>query len=329
MSKDILKLLDEELGLNDTNQGVAGYLNTKYPPLNFIVSGKAQGGLPYGRIIEVVGESSSGKTLLATQWMIEAQINDGIAVFIDWERSFSSELAKNMGLITDRPYWFFNRPKTWEEGNLYAIKVCRIIRENKVIPDNAPIVCVFDSVASAIPQSMIEKDMDAYTMNDTTALARVSSTTLKVMAQQAEEYNATFIYLNQVRTKPGAYIPTETTPGGKAMEFYSTVRLFLGKKKIMDKNKVFIGQRISIEARKNKLTKPFGVCAVDMFYDSDNVPHFDYVTPLVDDLVQKKIIPTSGSYVEYNDEKMYKSALVKKINEEGLFDEVCKLYGEK
>lgn len=326
MSKDILKLLDDELGTNAENQGVNNYLDTKYPPLNAIIGGKGDRGLPYGRLIEVVGESSSGKTLLATQWLIEAQVNKGVAVFVDWERSFSVELAKSMGLITDRPYWFFSRPKTWEDGNIYGIKVCRVIRENNVIPPEAPIVVVFDSVASAIPQSMIEKNMDAYTMNDTTALARVSSTTLKVMAQQAEEYNATFVYLNQVRTKPGAYIPTETTPGGKAMEFYSTVRLFLSKKKIFDKDKKFIGQRITIEARKNKLTKPFGMCAIDMYYDDDNVPHFDLITPLVDALIDKKIIPTSGSYIEWKDKKMFKSAFIKKVIDEAMFPELCKLY---
>mgnify|MGYP004709454897 CR=1 FL=1 len=206
---DLCSALTKTVGENDKEQSVTKFIDTGFPPLNKIISGRFDGGLPYGRIVEMYAPSSSGKTALATQWMVEAQRLGGIAIFIDWERSFDVELAKGFGLNTTAPFWIYKRPQTWEQGHILAIKVCKMVREardedgNPVIPLEAPILCVFDSIASAVPQSMVDKEMDEYNMNDTTALARVASTTLKSVAQHAATYNATLLYLNQVRTKPG------------------------------------------------------------------------------------------------------------------------------
>lgn len=200
---DLCATLEKELGKNAERQSVTRFINTGYPPLNKTISGHFDGGLPFGRIIEMYSLPSHGKTALATQWMAQAQKMGGIAIFIDWERSFDVELAKGFGLNDERPYWLYAQPDTWEKGNIFVAKACKLIRDSKAIPDDAPILCVFDSVASAVPQSMTDKEIDEYTMNDTTALARVASTTLKSMAQHAANYDATFLYLNQVRTKPG------------------------------------------------------------------------------------------------------------------------------
>lgn len=200
---DLISSLAKTVGENDPVQSVKNFIDTGYPPLNKTISGRFDGGLPYGRIVEMYGQSSSGKTALATQWMVQTQKLGGVAIFIDWERSFDVELAKSFGLNDERPFWIYLKPDTWEKGNILAANACKLIRESKAIPAEAPILIVFDSVASAIPQSMIEKEIDEYTMNDTTALARVASTTLKTMAHHAEHFNATFLYLNQVRTKPG------------------------------------------------------------------------------------------------------------------------------
>lgn len=267
----------------------------------------------------------SHNTLMATKMMIETQALGGVAIFIDWERAFSIDLARNLGLNTERPYFFYFTPETWEDGNKIAIQVCETLRDNAIIDADAPIMAVFDSIASAVPASSAAKDIDAYNMNDTTALARVASTTLKVMAQKAWKTNATFVYLNQVRTVPGAYVPTTSTPGGKAMEYFSSVRLFLNKKKIVDKDKKYLGQKITIEARKNKITKPFGVCSVDMYYNAENVPQFDYVSSLIDLLVENKKLEVSGAYIQYGEKKYFKSQLVKKITDECAYDELSNL----
>ena len=204
-----LKALDDAIGDNDEAQAVTSFIDTGYEPLNMAMSGRPDGGIPQGRLTEVFGESSTGKTALATKWMVTAQQMGGVAIFEDWERSFDVNLAQGFGLNIERPHWIYKRPKTWEEGNVFTGRAVKAIRDAGIIPDDAPIIAVHDSIAAAIPNSMLYdakgniREMDTYNMNDTTALARVTSTTLKTMAQIAGEYNATFVYLNQMRLKPG------------------------------------------------------------------------------------------------------------------------------
>lgn len=327
---DLVKQLDKAIGENHANQQVENFIDTGFPPLNKIMSGRYDGGLPMGRMVEMYGASSSGKTALATQWMVQAQKMGGVAGFVDWERSFDVSLAQNFGLTTDRPYWFYAKPKTWEEGNVYAAKVCKIIREAKAIDQKAPILFVFDSIASALPQSQAEKEIDTYTMNDTTALSRVTSTTLKSMAHHCEEFNATFLYLNQVRTKIGVMFgdPT-TTPGGAAMEFYATARLSLSRQKIMeqqDGGKEFVGQNISIKCVKSKMTKPFSETSIRMSFDESGVARFDTITSLIDYMIDSKLIDYSKPRVTWTDGKQYfVKALAEKIRSEGTYDELVKI----
>lgn len=323
---NFMDMLSSAIGDNDEAQKVTQWIDTGYAPLNEIISGDPKGGLPFGRLVEVFGESSTGKTALATTWMVEAQRMGGVAGFIDWERSFNVALAENFGLNSaDR--WVYKRPKTWEEGNIFATKACAVIREKKLIPSDAPILFVFDSIAAAIPNSQAEKGIDEYTMNDTTALARVTSTTLKVQAQWAAEYNATFLYLNQMRLKPGVvYGDPRTTPGGKAMEFYASARLSLGRQKIMeqvDGDKEFTGQLIGIECVKSKFTKPFQKTSLRMGFDENGAAVFDYTASLLEYCIDNNKIAYSKPRVTWTDGKQYfKKALVEKINAEGLLDEL-------
>ena len=325
---DLAAELDKIIGGNAVAQAVTRFIDSGYPPLNEIMSGRIDGGLPFGRMMEVFGESSSGKTALATQWMVRAQQMGGIAIFIDWERSFDVEMAKEMGLNDERPFWIYARPRTWEEGNLLASKACRLIRGSKVIPDDAPILVVFDSLASALPKSSVDKEIDELTMNDTSALARVTSTTLKVQAQIAADHDATFVYLNQVREAIGVIYGDKTkTPGGKAMEFYSTIRLSLTRQKLMearDGDKTFVGQNINIKCTKSKLTAPFKTCSIRLSFDDDTgMARFDFATSLIDYAVDRGIITSSGPRVTWTDGKQYfKKALAEKINSEDLLDEL-------
>lgn len=320
---NIIEEMEKALGANDEAQKVTHFIDTGYPPLNKIMSGRYDGGLPVGRMVEMFGESSTGKTALATQWMAQAQKMGGVAGFIDWERSFDVDLATGFGLNTDRPYWIYSRADTWEQGNMQASKAAQFIREKGVIAPDAPILFVFDSIAAALPKSMAEKEIDEYSMNDTTALARVTSTTLKAQAHHAAKYNATFLYLNQLRLKPGVvYGDPRTTPGGKAMEYYATVRLSLGRKKIVeqrDGEKEFVGQLVGIECVKSKMTKPFGTADLRMSFDDMGVARFDVVTSMIDHLIDQGKLSASGARVTWTDGKSYfRKSLAEKIVTEGL-----------
>ncbi|MDY7537531.1 hypothetical protein QN372_00050 [Undibacterium sp. RTI2.1] len=330
---DLISALDAALGANDANASVTQFIDTGYAPLNYAISGRYDGGLPFGRMVEMFGESSSGKTALATEWMVAAQKMGGVAGFIDWERSFDVGLAEGFGLNVNRPYWLYNKAETWESGNTWAAKACRAIRASKAIPDDAPILFVFDSIASAIPMSMLydskgaKREIESFTMNDTSALSRVTSTTLKVMAQYCEEYNATFLYLNQIRLKIGVVFgDPRTTPGGKAMEYYATNRLSLGREKIMQASaggKEFVGQKINIEVTKSKLTKPFKKCAIRMDFDELGVARFDPTYSLVELLLEKKkLVSPANGYVTWDGKRLSKRAMAELIDKEGRIGEL-------
>lgn len=327
---DLAAALEKSIGVNADEQKVEHFVDTSFPPLNQIISGSLDGGIPQGRLVEIYGPSSSGKTALATMMMVQAQKAGGVAGFMDHERSFNVDLAKNFGLSDTFPFWIYKRPKTWEESNTLMAKAAQTIRASRVIDPNAPILFVFDSIAAALPKSMAEKEMTEYNMNDTTALARVTSTTLKVMAQHAEDYNFTVVYLNQIRTKPGVvYGDPTTTPGGGAMEFYATTRIALGRKKIMeerDGEKQFIGQEISMKTTKNKLTRPFQEISWRMMFDENGLGYFDVTHSLIEWCIEKGKLSASGPRVTWTDGKSYfKKALVEKIDTEGLQDELRKI----
>lgn len=326
---DLIQSLSKAIGDNAVAQTVTKFIDTGFPNLNKIISGRYEGGLPYGRIVEMYGASSSGKTALATQWMVQTQKLGGVAIFIDWERSFDINLAKGFGLNDERPYWIYAKPKTWEEGNIIAARACKIIRDSKAIAQDAPILVVFDSVASAIPQSMSAKDIDEYTMNDTTALARVASTTLKSMAQHAETFNSTLLYLNQIRTKPGVVYgdPTGTT-GGTAMEFYSTVRMQLARKKLTqgtNGSKDFVGQTITIKCQKSKLTKPFQETTLDMVYDELGVARFDALGSLLQHCIDTGLIKLAGARIQWGDKTYFRKDVIAMIEQQGGIDALKKL----
>lgn len=332
ISSAMLADFDKVFGGNTHNATPTQWIDTGFAPLNNVLSGKYDGGLAFGRLYEVFGESSTGKTALATEWMARAQKMGGAAGFIDWERSFNQDLAVGgYGLSVEAPLWFYKKPRTWEEGNSLAASYCKWIRENKVIKADAPILIVFDSIAAAVPKSMAEKDFSEYSMNDTTALARVTSTTLKSMAMHAEDFNATFVYLNQMRLKPGVvYGDPRTTPGGKAMEFYASGRLALGRKKVMQTvagGKEFIGQEVGIQCVKSKFTKPDAKTTMRMLFDEIGMAYFDMELSLVEALIEAEKIPTpSNGYVTWEGTRYSKKTMADKIRADGLTPTMVALF---
>lgn len=336
---DMGKLASIEKILADAptvEEGTKTWLDMGYAPLNELISGDPTRAFESGRLYEIAGPSSSGKTLLATAAMIAAQRMGGIAIFIDWEMAFNPVFAQQMGCIIDKPYLYHIKAETWESGNTVAFKIAEQFRSQKVIPDTAPIVIVFDSIAAAVPKSMLydskgnKRGIDEYTMNDTTALARITSTTLKSVAQYATQFNVCALYLNQIRTKPGVvYGDPTVTPGGVAMEFYASTRIFTGSKKIMEAaagGKEFKGRLIGLETKKNKLTRPFQSIDLRLMYGDDGLAYFDYITGYIEELVAVKALDEKSGRVSWEGKTYFKGQLAKKIAEEGKLPVLVGMY---
>ncbi|MCH8476055.1 MAG: DNA recombination/repair protein RecA, partial [Opitutales bacterium] len=181
-ANDIANALAGVIGKNDEESTVRHFLDTGFPPLNHASVSDWDGGFPVGRMIEIAGPASSGKTAIATAAMAAAQKAGGVAGFMDHERSFSLVLAPRLGLDTTPGRFIFKKPRTFEHSLQICIIAANHIRKNKLIPKDAPICWVFDSLASMVPQSALyemkngknvgDKSIADRNMNDNSALAR-------------------------------------------------------------------------------------------------------------------------------------------------------------
>lgn len=300
------------------------WLDTGYPVLNHRISGDYHKGFPLGRMVEVFGPPSAGKTAISTKSMIAAQQAGGIAAFMDHERSFDSRLAEKLGLDLDPSKFVYLTPETFEQSLDTIIELGETIRSGEFgIDKDAPICVAFDSLASMVPKSKWEKDAADYNMNDTTALARATSAAFPAFNQRCEKWNMLAIFLNQARTKPGVmYGDPTTTPGGSAMEFYASVRLKLGGGKMKDG----AGKRVGCETVKNKVYRPFLKCEWDFVFQEDGSGKFDVVGGVLDELKEIGKLETAGAYIVWTDgKKYYRDPLARKIEEEGLQDELFDL----
>lgn len=304
------------------------FLSTGYPPLNMILSGNYLGGFPEGRIAEVYGPPASGKTLLATLMMIQAQRAGGMCIFVDHEHAFNKAFAESFGLDLSYPKFVYLDPDTWEQGQQKAFTIAEYVRVNKLIAPEAAIVVVTDCIAAATPKSVKYdsktgklKSMEDRNMNDTTALARATSAVLPQIADVARQLNVVAIYLNQLRTKPGVtHGDPSYTPGGGSPEYYSVTRLQVSTAKIMKEvngKKEFMGREITLKCTKSKTTRPFQETKLRLTYDADGKAHLDFTTGLIDTLLEMGKIDKDGKMVVWEGKKYYASVLAKKIDEEG------------
>ncbi len=325
--------LSKAVGGNDTIQQVQQWLSTGFKPLNKAISGSYDGGIPSGRITEIFGPSSSGKTLIATQVMISAQQSGGIAVFLDHENSFAADLAKKYGLEIDPDIgnYVYKQPETFEESIDIASTIMKTVRDNDLIPNDAPLVFVFDSLASMVPKSKAEKleKSDGIGMNDNTALARATAAHFPTLSMWCRKYNATCLFLNQVRVNLGVMFGDNiSAPGGNSPEFYSSVRIRLGRSILKD-GKEKIGQAIKSECVKNKVSQPNKKAEWNYYYDT-NIG-FDIVGSSIDHLCEVGALEKSGSYITLNEKKYMRKTLVEHFKEKGvagldpLFEKVAKL----
>ena len=318
-------------GSVQTKPQSAKFFSTGYPPLDKIISGSYQGGIPQGQLCEIHGVSGSGKTFLATEIMKSAQAQGGCAMFVDFERRFKIEFAERRGLKTTMPEFVYTSPPTWEAGNAAAIRFAEMIRTSGEYDADTPIVCVVDSVAAAIPESVLldkNKSGDAaqdrakqlaFNMSDNTALSRATSSTLKVVAHYAKELNLTMVYLNQVRTKIGVvYGDPTSVPGGSSLEFYCDVRLQLTKSMEKD-GKDVIGQNVTAKTVKNAVTRPLQTVSWFLSFEDDGATVLDREASLIEYLVDNGKIesPTKGYYTwpAGSGNKVRKKALVEAIRQ--------------
>lgn len=317
---DFMEAMKAAIGDNSRPTAVEQWLNTGHPLLNDAISGSYHGGMPSGRIVEMMGGPSAGKTAIATQVMIAAQKAGGVAAFMDHENSFDVGLAIAGGL-NDTSRWIFKAPDTFEQSVALTIKAAIAIREKKLVAPDAPVVFVFDSLASMVPKSKFEKGVEDYNMNDTTALARATSAVFPALAKWCEKLNFLALFLNQLRTKPGvSYGDPETTPGGSAPEFYASVRIKLRrskKTKGAGEDKVVTGQTVTAEVVKNKVHRPFEKAKWDMLFTEDGQMRFDQVGSVIDLLLDKEILVKKGHRIEWDGKSLYRDDIAERIEASG------------
>lgn len=315
--------LEAILGENDKQQEVKMWLDTGFAPLNKAISGRYQGGLPVGRLVEMFGGSSCGKTAIATKAMVAAQRLGGIAAFNDHEHSFDVGLATDNGLDASGA-WVYKQPETFEESIDNMVKLARTARSKSIIAPEAPIIAVFDSLASMVPQSKLydskgnEKGSGDLNMHDNTALARATSAAFPALVQMASKYNMLLLFLNQTRTKIGVtYGDPTTTPGGNAPEFYASARIQLTRSMLKDKKEGTIdGQEVTAFLKKNKVSAPFTKANWRFMFREDGSGYFDTVYSTLEHMKDIGMLPASGARVEFEGKSYYLSQLAEKIEED-------------
>ncbi|PSO45315.1 MAG: recombinase RecA [Parcubacteria group bacterium QH_9_35_7] len=211
-------------------------------------------GVPRGRVVEIYGPEASGKTTLAQHIIAETQKEDGIAAFIDAEHALDPEYAKKIGVDVDE--LLISQPDTGEE----ALEILETL-----VRSNGLDVVVLDSVAALVPKEEIEGEMGD---SHVALQARLMSQALRKLTGFIGKTNTTVIFLNQIRMKVGTYFGNpETTPGGRALKFYSSVRIELRRRAKIKHQGDIIGNRVKAKVAKNKVAAPFKTTEFDIMYN--------------------------------------------------------------
>ena len=245
------------------------------------------GGYPRGRIIEVYGPESSGKTTVALHAIAEVQANGGQAAFIDAEHALDPAYAQNLGVNIDE--LLLSQPDTGEQ----ALEIAEALVRSGAID-----IIVVDSVAALVPKAEIEGDMgDAHVGLQ----ARLMSQALRKLSGAINKSNTIAIFINQIREKVGIMFGNpETTPGGRALKFYSTIRLEVRRAEQIKQGNDIVGNKTKIKVVKNKVAPPFKVAEVDIMY-GEGVSREGEIVDMASEL---DIVQKSGAWYSYNDERV-------------------------
>ena len=245
------------------------------------------GGYPKGRIVEIYGPESSGKTTFALHAIAEVQKKGGRAAFIDAEHALDPVYAKNLGVNIDN--LLLSQPDTGEQ----ALEICEALVRSQAIS-----IVVIDSVAALVPQAEIEGEMGASHVG---LQARLMSQALRKLSGTINKTNTIVIFINQLREKVGVMFGNpETTPGGRALKFYSSVRLEVRRAEQIKQGDSVVGNKTVIKVVKNKVAPPFKTANVDIMYGEGVSKEGE----LVDLATEAAIIEKSGAWYSYNGEKI-------------------------
>lgn len=246
------------------------------------------GGYPRGRIIEIYGPESSGKTTIALHAIAEAQKLGGIAAFIDAEHALDPVYAKNLGVNIDE-LWV-SQPDTGEQ----ALEIAE-----SLVRSGAVDIIVVDSVAALTPQAEIEGDMGDSHMG---LQARLMSQALRKLTATIGKSNSILVFINQIRMKIGVMFGNpETTTGGNALKFYSSVRLEVRKVETFDKGSdEAVGNKVRVKVVKNKVAPPFRKVEMDIIFGKG----ISYMGSLLDSAVKHELVDKRGAWFAYNEEKI-------------------------
>ncbi|MBR6072746.1 MAG: recombinase RecA [Bacilli bacterium] len=245
------------------------------------------GGFPKGRIVEIFGPESSGKTTIALQAVAEVQKQGGRAAFIDAEHALDPVYAKALGVNLDE--LLLSQPDTGEQ----ALEICEAL-----VRSGAVQIVVIDSVAALVPQAEIEGEMGDSHVG---LQARLMSQALRKLAGIINKTNTIAIFINQLREKVGVMFGNpETTTGGRALKFYASVRLDVRRGEQIKMGDSVIGNRTTIKVVKNKVAPPFKTASVDVMYGEG----VSYEGELVDLGAEIGVLEKSGAWYSYNGEKI-------------------------
>jgi len=245
------------------------------------------GGLPKGRIIEIYGPESSGKTTVTLHVLAEAQKMGGTAAFIDAEHALDPQYASRLGVDIDNLY--ISQPDTGEQ----ALEICEAL-----VRSGAVDCIVIDSVAALTPKAEIDGEMgDSFVGIQ----ARLMSQALRKLTAIVNKTNACVIFINQLREKIGVmYGNPETTTGGKALKFYSSIRMDIRKVDVLKDGTEIIGNRTKVKIVKNKLAPPFKTAEFDIMYGTG----INNEGCVIDMAIELDVVQKSGSWYSYNGEKI-------------------------
>lgn len=245
------------------------------------------GGLPVGRIVEIYGPESSGKTTMMLSTIAMAQKRGGIAAFIDAEHALDPSYAKKIGVNIDE--LLVSQPDNGEE----ALEICE-----SLVRSNAIDMVVIDSVAALVPKAEIEGEMGDSHMG---LQARLMSQALRKLTGTISKSNCTVVFINQIRMKIGVMFGSpETTTGGNALKFFASVRLDIRKIETLKEKDEPVGNRVRVKVVKNKVAPPFRQAEFDIFFNSG----ISRENSLIDLGIKHDIIQKAGSWYSYSNEKI-------------------------